>query len=321
VRSMVARNPSGAPGGLSFLPGSRLLAWRSDGGPPSLGMLDVSPLSAPGASQGVFQALPTAFKGPLLDLEVAGDSILGIESAGMIQLTDLATGGPRFDLRVPGASTAAAISATELVVGRNAAAAPGGSLLRVNTRTGETVSLADRNAFTYGLLLGSGGNPVRPLLFSVGIDASGSTNLVLHEGASFERESLLQSVPEEDLDVSLALDPDTHVLYASLGRDRVMAWDGKQMKSIVLDHAAPRKLVARDALIFSLNKDSTVTVSDSASGARLAEIYLFSDGEWCTLFRDGRYAASPGGDIHVKVYADGAPVKSTEDYRLRIEGD
>ena len=29
----------------------------------------------------------------------------------------------------------------------------------------------------------------------------------------------------------------------------------------------------------------------------------------------------PGGDMHVKVYADGAPVKSTEDYRLRIEGE
>jgi hypothetical protein len=191
----------------------------------------------------------------------------------------------------------------------------------VNTRTGETVSLSDRNAFTYGLALGSAGSPSRLQLFSVGIDAAGSTNLVLHEGSSFERESLLQSVAEEDLDVSLALDPDSHVLYASLGRDRVARWDGKQMKLMMLDKAAPRRLVARDMLLFSLNKDSTVTVSDGATGASLAEIYLFSDGEWCTLFRDGRYAASPGGDIHVKVYADGARVKSTEDYRLRIEGE
>ena len=53
--------------------------------------------------------------------------------------------------------------------------------------------------------------------------------------------------------------------------------------------------MARDGLLFSLNKDSTVTVSDSATGASLAEIYLFSDGEWCTLFRDGRYAASREG--------------------------
>jgi hypothetical protein len=158
-------------------------------------------------------------------------------------------------------------------------------------------------------------------LYSVGVDTTGSTNLVLHEGASFERESLLQSVAEEDLDVSIALDPETRVLYASLGRDRVVAWDGKQTKQVVLDNAAPRKLVARDQLLFSLNKDSTVTVSESGTGASLAEIYLFSDGEWCTLFRGGRYAASPGGDIHVKVYVDGAPVQSTEDYRLRIEGE
>ena len=142
----------------------------------------------------------------------------------------------------------------------------------------------------------------------------------MHEGGSFERESLLQSFPIEDLDVSIALDPDTRVLYASLGRDRVASWNGAQMTSVILENAAPRKLVARETLLFSLNKDSTVTVSDSTTGASLAEIYLFSDGEWCTLFRDGRYAASPGGDVHVRVYADGAPVKSTEDYRLRMEG-
>lgn len=321
VRSLVARNPSGASSALVFLPGSKLLAWRNDGGPPNLALLDVSALSAPGSSAAALQQLPTGFKAPLLDLRIDGDALLGIENAGMIQLTDLVTGAPRFELRVPGAYSVVASSPTDLVVGRNAAAAPGGSLLRVDTRTGETVSLSDRNAFTYGLLLGSGGSPARPQLYSVGIDAAGSTNLVLHEGASFERESLLQSFPEEDLDVSIALDPDTRVLYASLGRDRVVAWDGKEMKSVVLDNAAPRKLVARDTLLFSLNKDSTVTVSDSATGASLAEIYLFSDGEWCTLFRDGRYAASPGGDTHVKVYADGAPVKSTEDYRLRIEGE
>ena len=320
VRSLVARAPSGVPSGLAFLPGAKLLAWRNDGGPPSLALLDVSALSAPGASSAAFQPLPTGFKAPLLDLRIAGDALLGIGNAGLIQLTDLVTGSPRFELRVPGAYSVVATSPTDILVGRNAAAAPGGSLLRVNTKTGETVSLSDRNAFTYGLLLGSDGSTGRPLLYSVGIDAAGSTNLVMHEGASFERESLLQSFPEEDLDASIALDPDTRVLYASFGRDRVSAWDGKQMKTVILDNAAPRKLVARDALLFSLNKDSTVTVSDSATGARLAEIYLFSDGEWCSLFRDGRYAASPGGDMHVKVYVDGAPVKSTEDYRLRIEG-
>ena len=322
IRSLSARGPFGAASALSFVAGAKLLAWRADGGPPALSQLDVSSLSGPGSASGAFQPMPSAFKTPLVDMRSAGaDALLGIGNAGLIQLTDQATGTSRFELRVPGAGSVVAVSATELVVGRNAAAAPGGSLLRVNTRTGETVSLADRNAFTYGLAFGAPGPTDRPQLYSVGVDAAGATNLVLHEGSLFEKDSLLASVPEEDLDVSLALDPDTRVLYATLGRDRVVSWDGRQAKSVVLENAAPRRLVARDGLLYSLNKDSTVTVSDSATGASLAEIYLFSDGEWCTLFRDGRYAASTGGDIHVKVYADGAPVKATEEYRLRIEGE
>ncbi len=79
----------------------------------------------------------------------------------------------------------------------------------------------------------------------------------------------------------------------------------------------PLKLVARDRILYSLNKNSTITVDDAASGGRLAEVSLFSDGEWCVLLGDGRYAASIGGDHHVAVYVNGARVTTTEDYRLR----
>jgi hypothetical protein len=208
---------------------------------------------------------------------------------------------------------------TEIVVGRNSAAASGGSLLRVNTRTRETVAIKDRNVFTYALVLDESGGAGQAVLYSVGIDSSGATNLVRHGGPGFEQETLLAKAAEEDLDVSLALDRDTHVLYATLGHDRISVWDGTQMKEIVLQNAAPRRLVARAGVLFSLNKDSTVSAFDGATGERLAEISLFADGEWCVLFKDGRYAASLGGDIHVKVFKNADPVQATEDYRLRIE--
>jgi len=125
-------------------------------------------------------------------------------------------------------------------------------------------------------------------------------------------------VPEEDLDVSLALDPESHVLFATLGKDRVIAWDGRQARTIALENAAPLLLAAQGHLLFALNKDSSVTVADGVTGARLAELMLFKDGEWCVLFKDGRYAASTGGDLHVRVFVNGSPVSATEDYRLRI---
>jgi hypothetical protein len=142
---------------------------------------------------------------------------------------------------------------------------------------------------------------------------------MVHEGAGFERETLLDSVAEEDLDASFSLDPDQHVLYAAFGLDRVVAWDGRALRSLTMENSLPRRLVARKRLVFSVNKDSTVTVADAQTGAQRAQIALFNDGEWCVVFRDGSYAASTGGDLHVRVFVDGAPVKATEDYRLRID--
>jgi hypothetical protein len=188
----------------------------------------------------------------------------------------------------------------------------------VNRTTGETVALKGRNVFTYGLLMDPR-SPLGPRLYSVGIDAAGATNLLCHEGAGFERETLVDSVPEEDLDVSLALDPDTHVLYATMGRDRIIAWDGSGVRTIRLENAAPRSLVAGSRLLFSLNKDSTVTIADASTGSWLAEMALFREGEWCMLFRDGRYAASTGGDAHVSVFVGGMPVEAKEDYRVRTD--
>jgi hypothetical protein len=315
IRSLLAQNPFHAPAGLALLPTQQLLAWRADRQPPALAMLDIPGVDK-AESQGSFQGLPTGFLAPLTALRVTADSFLGVESDGTVRLTETSTGVSRFDQRIPGVFAAVAGSPTELIAGRNSAAAPGGSLLRVNTRTRETVAIKDRNAFTYSLLLDESGGG-KPILYSVGIDASGATNLVRHSGPGFEQETLLGRVSEEDLDVSLALDPSTHVLYTTLGHDSISAWDGRQMKEIALQNTAPRRLVARSGILYTLNRDSTVSVLDGATGARLAEISLFADGEWCALLKDGRYAASLGGDAHVKVFQNGLPVQANEDYRLR----
>ena len=185
--------------------------------------------------------------------------------------------------------------------------------------TGETVAIRGRNLFTFGLLLDPAPAGGSPALYAVGIDAARSTNLLRYDGPGFERETLLDSVTEEDLDASLALDPDQHVLYATLGKDRTVSWDGRALHVIPLENTAPRRLAARGGLLFSLNGDSTITVADARTGARRAQIALFNDGEWCVVFRNGSYAASTGGDLHVRVLVDDAPVKATEDYRLHID--
>ncbi len=319
IRSFLVQNPFGAAPGLAFISGASLMAWKSDSTGQGLAVLDTSRLGTPGAAPGPFQAVPAGFRAPLSDLRITGTEAIGIESGGVVRIVDLASGESRFELRVSGASTAVRVSPTEIIVARNATSAAEGSLLRVNMVTGETVALKGRDVFSWLLLLDQGPPGGKPTLYTVGVDSAGSTNVLRLDGPGFANETLLDSVSVVDLNVALALDPDTHVLYASLGQDRTIAWDGSKLRSIALANATPRRILARDHMLFSLNRDSTVTIADSDTGAWLARVGLFQDGEWCTLLRDGRYAASTGGDLNVQVLANGVPVAAKEDYRLRIE--
>jgi hypothetical protein len=320
IRTLLAPNPFAGTAGLSFVSDGRLLAWGSGGaGAPALAALDTAAMGTSSETPPIFAKMPSPFRGTLTALRAAADELIGVESGGIVRVADPRSGTVRFDGRIPGAATVLRVSQKEIIAGRNTTAERDGSLLRVNIGTGETVPIRGRNIFTYALLLDPGPPGNGPYLYAVGIDTAGSTNLVRYDGPGFEREKVLDSVAEEDLDASLALDPDRHVLYATLGKDRAVAWDGQALRALPLENSMPRRLAAQDGLLFCLNGDSTVTVTDAQSGSWRAQIALFNDGEWCIVFRNGSYAASTGGDLHVRVFVDGAAVKATEEYRLRID--
>ncbi|HVO37631.1 MAG TPA: hypothetical protein VMV03_01260 [Spirochaetia bacterium] len=326
VRSILFENPWKAPVGLMFLSDSTLLAWTRDDKLPRFAVLDLpvpfpSRLAAAEAgSRAHFRVLTPGFRAPLVDLAAVGTDLLGIETGGTVRVVDMASGATRFERRVPAVSAIVRSSPAELVGGRNTALAAGGSLVRINTRTGETVGIAGRNVFSWDLVFDSAGlSTTGPALYAVGVDAAGATNLLRYDGPGFERETVLASDPEEDLDASLALDPDTHAVFASVGRARVVSWDGRETRALPAEVATSRKLLARDGLLMSLNRDSTLTISAQATGERIAELSLFPDGEWAVLAHGGGYLASPGGDARVSVFLDDEPVSAREDYRLRIE--
>jgi hypothetical protein len=78
----------------------------------------------------------------------------------------------------------------------------------------------------------------------------------------------------------------------------------------------PRSLRARDGLLCALARDSTVGVWDER-GAHLAEIALFTDGQWAFLLPDGRFAASPAGQTHLSVTVNGSPLPDIDACRVR----
>jgi WD domain, G-beta repeat len=325
VHSVLLDNPWKSPVGLSFVSDTSLVAWSRDDAAPRFAVLDL-PDSAFSHGSSVqreplrFRMLPSGFKAPLSRLLVTGSSLLGIESGGVIRVVDTATGTSRFETRVSALSCVVATSPGELIGGKNTALAAGGSLVRINTRTGETVAIPGRNVFTWDLVFDAAPpQGAGPTLYSLGVDAAGATNVLRHDGAGFERETVIASDPEEDLDASLALDPSTHILYASLGKARIVSWDGGKASDIPAEYGTLRRLTPSSGLILSLDRDSLLTIAEETSGSRLAEVSLFSDGEWAATVRGGGYVASPGGDAHVKVFMNGETVKATEDYRLRIE--
>ena len=118
-----AANPFSSKIGLIFLPTDKLLAWRTDSTALGLAMMNVSRMDAQETTPSVLASFPTGFRAPLSDLHVSGDMAVGVETGGVVRLTDAATGVSRFDVHLPGASTVIVGSPTELVAGRNAAAA------------------------------------------------------------------------------------------------------------------------------------------------------------------------------------------------------
>jgi hypothetical protein len=314
LRTRAAENPIKSSTRISFLTATRLFAWRNDGISAGMAMLEISALSAGNAPPFELRPYAAGFAAPLTSFSVNGGLAVGIEAGGLIRLTDIGAGLSLFSARVPGANTAVAVSTAELLAGRSTVTALEGSLVKIDTRTGETVGIRNPNALIFNVLLDPSGREI----YSVGVDEAGATNLLRHAGSGYEQVTVLDSVAEEGTEASIALDPTPRRLYASLGRDRVVAWDGAQLRAVPVQGSAARKLAARNGLLYSLNRDGTVTVLSGQSGRRLAEIALFADGEWCALFDGGRYAASPGGDARVRVFLDDAAVPAPEEYRVRL---
>ena len=137
---------------------------------------------------------------------------------------------------------------------------------------------------------------------------------------SIVREGKTRRAAGGELDVSIALDPDTQVLYASLGCDRVAAWDGTQMKAITLDNAAPRKLAARGrAAVLSQQGLHRHRQRQRDGRQSRGDIPVFGRGVVHVVPRWPLRGLTGRGHSREGIRGRRAG-ELTEDYRLRIEG-
>ena len=163
------------------------------------------------------------------------------------------------------------------------------------------MALETPNVFTYALFF----DPGRNLLYSLGVDAEGFTNLVSSQGPGFERFSLIERAQGEFLSAALAFDEAGGILYSTIGREKILAWKGDSSAALPLSARAATALSASGSILGLLNRDSSVTVWDAAAGKPRAELSLFADGGWAAVRPDGGFSGSANAGSRVSVFMGG----------------
>ncbi|TVR01999.1 MAG: hypothetical protein EA403_09525 [Spirochaetaceae bacterium] len=228
------------------------------------------------------------------------------------------TGSTDFTYTGEGMEALVAVGDT-IVIGKNRANPFDSALMRVDTRTGETVRIQSDNFLIFDLVY----DRARGVLYTLGLQQSGSvvrTTVTVHRGANFENRRTISTYDGEDLDARLSLDPATGRLFSSLGMEGVSVWDGRRLTRISAVAHVPRALYVANRHLFSINRDGTMSVWDLRSGDPLLTFYLFRDGNWVAVTTDGYYFASHSrAEQHLSLLA--APGRTgrrrtLEDFRL-----
>jgi len=306
VQSLQLDNPFQAPVGLTFLGDNFLLVWQNAQGPGAFTILDLR-------SRG-FATAAQPLPGPVVEAMAQASQYLLLASDGTLRIVDLPGGTTRVEIRRPGAMWATFASENTVVVGGETGDEESGSLVKINLATGETDAIRTRNRYTYEVRY----DPAMDTLYSLGVTADGTTNLVAHSGKDYQNESLIDSTPGEHLSAGLSLDTATGTLYTSLGHERISQWRQGSLTRTPVSALDTVSLSFGSGLLYSLNADASVTIIDAQNGQRVAGLSVFKDGGWALLLPDGRFAAPAGAETHVSVLLDGKPVHDTGSYLVPV---
>jgi hypothetical protein len=217
-----------------------------------------------------------------------------------VKVSDLATGRLLFEARRPGVTTIAVTGPHTVLCGRAATGVLGSSIVRIDTRTGETATIAGTAHVTFSLIA----DPGRGTAYSLGVDRDGKTDLLLHAGPGLDSESVLDSAQGELLSASATVDQSDGVLYDAFDQEMVESWSGGVRKQQALPIRGAVALRAADGILASLDKDSLVSIWDARAGRPLGDISLFSDDGWAVTLPDGSYAGSSNVENRVAVFLE-----------------
>ena len=286
-------NPLRSPVGIDFTEEGRIVLWTKGDKPGAFAVMD--PIS------GLVERTYAEFQAPIRHLAVFGDRILALDRSGVCRAIRSEDFSTEFQYPAPGMNKIIFARGNTIIGGRNVRADLDSALLLINSATGETVSIPDPRFLIYEVGYDSSQNA----LFTIGverIDGRYVTTWKSHVGEDYRQASVIQRYEGEDLTGGLAVDVEDRRVYASLGFDRVQQWDGTRLFYLERSSHIPRDLTVAGGKLFSLNKDSTVTVWNVLTRRTLMDFYLFKDLSWLVVFRDTEYAASSQADRFLHTY-------------------
>ena len=287
-----AANPYPGPVGLEFLDG-QLVVWQQGTGPGALGSIDLGTRK--------FNAWNIPFGGPLAAVTTRGDTLFTLEKDGTVKVLKSRTGEELFQAQWPGAVCIAPFGSSSLVLGRLSGGVLGSSLVRIDTKTGETAPIPGSATLTFALAP----DPAGDRLYSLGVSPDGLTRLTRNDGPGLQTETVVDSAEGEYPSASLAFDPSNDFLYTSLGREVVKAWTGVSLESLGDLSRGTLSLRALDGLLASLQRDSSVSLWDTTADRSFGEIYPFADDSWAAVMTDGTILGSDDGRRRVGILVRG----------------
>ncbi len=288
VQELHFPNPFGSSLGITYLDRQRLLLWRKSAEEGKLALLNTW--------YGGIQDLPVVFESPIRQLTVSSQGIVVVEESGRCRILDPNTFSTTFEYNAPGMNKLIFTFGDILIGAKTSLSTFAGPLLQINRRTGETVPIQDPSLFVYDILYSGTGRSGE--LYSLAVEERAGrvrTVVKVHSGFAFERSRILQQFEGEDLGATLAVD-DSGRVYTTVGYESVRVFSGSQSEALEASGQIPRSLYVHDDKIFSLNRDSSISVWEIRSRRLLLNIHLFDDGSWTALTPTGGIRLSRGED-------------------------
>jgi DNA-binding beta-propeller fold protein YncE len=269
------------------------ILWSTQGVGPAFATYD--------PDEGAMEGVHTGTDAPLLLLKSSSDMVVTVNRNGRAQLLDPELFTTAFEYRALGMLSAAYLPPDGFVAGKNRTSRFLSSLVYINTDTGETIPVADESVVVYQLAYDERGQE----LYSVGVEAEedGSLRTALRQRSegNLDRSRLLLSREGEDLTASFAVDPDTGYVYTTVGHESIVLLSGQRTREFTITDHVPRKLYVHRNFLYSLNRDSSITVFQKYSGQRLMDIYLFQNDGWAAIVHGTGEYVSERADSYLTV--------------------